>query len=77
MKIKFGTLELKDGKAVESNIHVMDTDDVESNNPIAFMYGKHTGMSGRPINEAPEDDELASEYVRGYEIGRKIYEATN
>ena len=61
---KFGTLT-PNGLIDEMEI---DLDKVESNDPIAYSFGFFQGKSGK---EMAKDDDLAEEYIRGYNDGVK------
>ena len=61
---KFGTLT-PNGVINEMEI---DLNKVESDDPIAYSYGFFQGKSGE---EMSKDEDLAKEYVRGYNDGVK------
>lgn len=61
---KFGTLT-PNGLIDEMGI---DLDEVELNDLIAYSYGFLQGKSGK---EMAKDDDLAEEYIRGYNDGVK------
>ena len=61
---KFGTLT-PNGVVDEMEI---DLNKVESDDPLAYSYGYFQGKSGK---ELANDDDLAEEYVWGYNDGVK------
>ena len=61
---KFGTLT-PNGVVDEMEI---DLNKVESDDPLAYSYGYFQGKSGK---ELANDEDLAEEYVRGYNDGVK------
>ena len=61
---KFGTLT-PNGVVDEMEL---DLEKVKSSDPIAYAYGYFQGKSGK---ELANDDDLAEEYVRGYNDGVK------
>ncbi len=63
---KFGTLT-PNGVINEMEI---DLNKVESDDPIAYSMGFFEGKSGQEINDS---DDLAEEYIRGYNDGHIIY----
>lgn len=61
----FGTLT-SSGEVI--NKSVINLNKVKSNDPIAFAYGLHQGQTGQPF---PKEKGLASEYIRGFKLGRR------
>jgi hypothetical protein len=62
---KFGTLN-KDGK-IENEMSI-DLNKVDSPDPIAYSYGFFKGINGQPMSK---DEDLAEEYIRGFNDGKK------
>ena len=62
---KFGTLT-PSGEV--KNSMIINLDKTKSPDPLAYSYGFFQGKSGQPISK---DKNLASEYIRGYEEGKK------
>jgi len=60
---QYGTLN-PDGSVTNK----MDLDDSNSDDPIAYNFGFFEGKSGKPMDDY---DDLAPEYVRGYNDGKK------
>ena len=60
---QYGTLN-PDGSVTNK----MDLDDSNSDDPIAYNFGFFEGKSGEPMDDY---DDLAPEYVRGYNDGKK------
>ena len=48
----------------------IDLNKVESNDPIAYAMGFFDGKSGQKIDDS---DDLAEEYIRGFNDGHIIY----
>ena len=48
----------------------IDLNKVESNDPIAYAMGFFDGKSGQNIDDS---DDLAEEYIRGFNDGHIIY----
>lgn len=61
----------------ETDVMHIVADSDESDDPLAFSWGRMQGQKGEPMEEASEDDDLAPEYIRGYNLGRKEWEAKN
>ena len=66
---KFGTLT---PNGVVDEIEI-DLNKVKSDDPIAYSYGFFKGKSGK---EMDKDDDLAKEYIRGYNDGVKARDST-
>lgn len=58
-------------KGEELSSQVIVVDDAESNDPLAFSWGRMQGQNGEPM----EEGDVAPEYVRGYNLGRKEWES--
>jgi len=50
------------------NVMEIDLNKVNSPDPLAYSYGYFQGKSGQPISK---DKDLASEYIRGFEVGKR------
>ncbi len=70
---KFGTLELKNGIAIEKDVIELDLNTLPSTDPLAFGYGVSYGQrcarNKTKIDHGSKHSELAQEYLRGFLVG--------
>ena len=71
MKTKFGKLEMKNGRLIETSVQAIDLSKVKSDDPLAYAYGLVQGERGNPLGKAPKGDKFAPEYIRGWKEGHK------
>ena len=67
-KTKFGTLT-NEGKIINSM--EIDLNKAKSNDPLAYSFGYFQGKTGKKMDKAEKGDKLASEYIRGYNEGKR------